>query len=294
MEAVAARLRELGDEFSLEQIAATRELFTSRVARPADVGAVVVRDLAFGPDPRHRLDVFRPATARLDLPVVVFVHGGGFVQGDKGDASSPFYNNFGAWAVSAGFIGVTLTYRLAPAHPWPAGAADLERAVGWIRQHIGEHGGAPERVVLTGQSAGATHVAGYLARQGCAAGSSPQVAAAVMFSGMFEFAVTDRHPMYAAYFGTDYARYPEVSTAAALGTTLTPCLFTVSEFDPQLFQRQAAAVVAARAAATGRCPELLYLVGHNHVSSVMQLTAPTDSLGPRLAEFVRRHTGAEC
>ncbi len=41
--------------------------------------------------------------------MVVFVHGGGFVQGDKGAADAPFYNNFGAWAVRAGFVGVTMT-----------------------------------------------------------------------------------------------------------------------------------------------------------------------------------------
>ena len=62
-------------------------------------------------------------------------------------------------------VGVTMTYRLAPQHQWPAGAQDVGQAVAWVAQNIGEYGGDPSRVVLAGHSAGATHVAGYLASQ---------------------------------------------------------------------------------------------------------------------------------
>lgn len=285
MNPVFARLRELGDEFTPEQIMATRNLFAPLVPRP-DADARIERDLRYGPDARNRLDVFAPRNGGAARPVVVFVHGGGFLQGDKGDAEAPFFNNFGAWALREGFIGVTVTYRLAPTHVWPSGAEDLALVVAWLREHIGAHGGDAGRIVLTGQSAGATHVASYLAGQ--AGSGAVQVAGAALFSGVFDLAIADRTGPNAAYYGQEFWRRPERSTLAALAVTTVPCLYSVSEFDPLQFQRQAGAIVSARLAATGRCPELLYLAGHNHVSSVMQLGSAPDTLGAPLAAFVRR------
>jgi len=98
-----------GDDFTPAQLTTTRELFVPRALQPAQVKAAVTRDLAYGPDARHRLDVFAPAEAGAGRQVVVYVHGGGFVQGDKGGEGAPFFNNVGAWAVRSGSIGKTLS-----------------------------------------------------------------------------------------------------------------------------------------------------------------------------------------
>ena len=170
MESLIARLRALGNEFTPGQIAATRALLAPLVARPADVGAQWSGTWATG---RTRasgwMSFTRPKQAALP-PGVVFVHGGGFVMGDKGDADAPFFNNFGAWAVRAGFVGVTMTYRLAPAHLWPSGPVDVEavRPVAGSA-NINRYGGLANGIVLVGHSAGAAHVAGEPARHGCVA-----------------------------------------------------------------------------------------------------------------------------
>src|SRR5690606_14680846 len=113
-------------------------------------------------------------------PVIVFIHGGGFMMGSKGEPEAAFYSNIGAWAASRGMIGVTMNYRLAPAHPWPSGADDVARAADWLAANVAAHGGDPGRIVLVGQSAGATHVAGVLAEPDLAQGN---IAGAVMLSG---------------------------------------------------------------------------------------------------------------
>lgn len=284
------RLRAIGDTFNMETIGATRALLEPQALQPQSVAAAVERDLAYGNDPRHRLDVFHePAGAGSDLrPVVVFVHGGGFAMGDKGGADAPFYNNFGAWAVREGFIGVTMTYRHAPAHAWPAGALDVAQAVAWLRANSAQYMGGGSCIVLVGQSAGAAHVAGYLAGHGGATGAAPVVAAAVLMSGIYEPDMFERNPMHEVYFGTDRETYPDRSAVLALAATAVPCLFTISEFDPPQFQRQLAAVFAARTAMSGRCPEVQYLAGHNHVSPAMHLGAQSDVVGVRLAGYVRR------
>lgn len=284
------QLSRIGEEFTPAAIQATQQLFSPLALRPELAGAAVERDLRYGEDPRHRLDVFHAPQA-AGLPVILFVHGGGFAAGDKGDAGSPFYNNVGAWAVRSGFVGVTMTYRLAPAHGWPAGAADVAAAVQWLHANIARFGGDPGRIVLAGQSAGGAHVAGFLAGQGQAGAARPGVEGAVLLSGIYEPDAFQVNPMHAVYFGRDRAVYCARSAVLGLAGSTVPCLFTISEFDPPQFHAQLAAVFAARVALEGRCPEVLYLHGHNHVSSSLQLGTAFDTLGPALIRFVQRLRG---
>lgn len=284
------QLRAMGEEFTPASIQATHKLFAPLALTPAQAGAVVQRNLAYGADPRHRLDVFHGPLA-APRPVVVFVHGGGFVGGDKGGADAPFYNNVGAWAVRSGFVGVTMTYRLAPSAAWPAGATDVGAAVGWLQANISRFGGDPTRIVLVGQSAGATHVAGYLAGHGGTSDARAAVTAAALLSGFYEPDAFHVDPMQETYFGSDRGRYPAQSAVLALAASTVPCLFTISEFDLPLFHAQLAAVFAARVAMRGRSPQVLYLHGHNHFSSSLQLGSAIDSLGPALVSLAQATQG---
>jgi triacylglycerol lipase len=133
---VYTRLRALGRDFTPAQILATREILAPLVSRPAGKH-LVGRDLHYGPDARQRLDLFVPPRASATL---VFMHGGGFVQGDKGGADAPFYNNVAAWALAQGFAAVNMTYRLAPLHPWPTGAQELALVLDWLADELPRHG----------------------------------------------------------------------------------------------------------------------------------------------------------
>ena len=125
---IARRVAAIGDVVGPDQAAASRDIFAPLHETPPHDGVDIVRDARYGPHERHRLDVFRPAEGR-DLPVVVFVHGGGFVAGDKSTAGTPYYDNVGLWAARSGMVGVTMNYRLAPEHRWPSGAQDVGAAV---------------------------------------------------------------------------------------------------------------------------------------------------------------------
>jgi triacylglycerol lipase len=119
-----------------------------------------------------------------------------------------------------------------------------------------------------------------------AEGRDPGIAAAVMVSGIFDIASAGTSEMHVAYFGEDTSVWPARSTLAGLASTPVPCLFSVSELDPPMFQRQTAAAVAAVVAAQGRWPAFQWLRGHNHLSSVLQLGAGVDSFGPELRRFI--------
>jgi len=94
-------------------------------------------DIAFGPHERHRLDVHVPKAKSAGLrPVVMFVFGGGFVQGHKNLHGEWIYGNVPNFFARNDIIGVNVNYRLAPEHQWPAGAEDVARAVAWAHQNI--------------------------------------------------------------------------------------------------------------------------------------------------------------
>ncbi|MBU0723499.1 MAG: alpha/beta hydrolase [Alphaproteobacteria bacterium] len=116
----------------------------------------VTADIAYGPDPRHRLDVHRPAGDALH-PVVVFFYGGGWKNGARGD-----YKFVAEALVKRGYVVVIPDYRVYPAVRFPVFIEDGAKAVRWVHENIRQHGGDPERLYLGGHSAGA-HLGAMLA-----------------------------------------------------------------------------------------------------------------------------------
>jgi triacylglycerol lipase len=114
------------------------------------------------------------------------------------------------------------------------------------------------------------------------------ISGAIMISGLYDVARADHNSFNAAYYGEDATRWPEQSTLQKLAETSVPCLYTVSQFDPPEFQRQAAWLVEAHTTRHGRRPRLIQLTGHNHLSSVQQIGNAMDTLGPELLRFIHR------
>ncbi|MBT2187467.1 alpha/beta hydrolase [Sphingobium nicotianae] len=282
-------LKSLGCELSHGLIERTQKHLAANVTLPAEA-PVVTRDLAYGPDARHCLDLFKPAGAE-NAPVLVFVHGGGFVRGDKRLPKMPFYDNIGCWAAEQGWIGVTINYRLAPDHMWPAGAQDVALAVAWLREHVADHGGNPRQIFLMGQAAGASHVATYLALPQVQPAGGVGVAGAVLLSGNYDPATASPNAYHLAYYGTDLDRYPSFSMVPGLVVTNVPLCFVVCEYDGIDYRRQAATLVGAYGKARGDIPRIHWLPGHNHLSPVMAVGTPYDALGPLVSDFVRGHVG---
>lgn len=92
-------------------------------------------------------------------PLVVYVHGGGWHEGDRGAAMHPWLNPL---LVSHGYVTASVTYRLSGEAPWPAPLEDVRSALRWLREEARDLGADPERVGLWGHSAGA-HLAALAA-----------------------------------------------------------------------------------------------------------------------------------
>jgi acetyl esterase/lipase len=108
------------------------------------------------PDERHQLDLYLPR-GRRDYPVVVLVHGGAWMVGDK--RCCGLYSSVAEFLAGQG-IGVAVpNYRLSPQVRHPEHVRDVARAFAWVHAHIAEYGGRPDRMFLMGHSAGGHLVA---------------------------------------------------------------------------------------------------------------------------------------
>ena len=249
------------------------------------------RDLAYGGHERQRLDVHTAGPESIGTaagaPVLVFVHGGGFTGGDKHVAGSPMYDHIGAWAVRNGWVGVTITYRLAPEHTWPSGAKDVAAAVAWVRANIASYGGDPSRVVVAGHSAGCVHVASYLAGQGD--GTLDGIRGGALLSGFYQIPdATERGGPELSYFGDRPSA--EVNTLPGLLDSEVPLIFAIAERDPRFSQSQIAGLTAAWFARKGTVPQVIWSEGHNHISQIGSVGVDDLALGAQLARFVNRVT----
>jgi acetyl esterase/lipase len=279
----------MGTPVSPEAIVAVRELYTPfQEAEPYE-GIGVTRDQAYGKHPRQQLDVFAPDGIAEPRPVVLFVHGGGFVGGERRTPGTPYYDNVGVWAARNGFVGVTMSYRLAPEFKFPSGPDDVAGAIAWVRENIAAHGGDPHAIVLLGQSAGASHVAAYGAREV----RDENVRAIALMSGVYDYAPFETAPNIRAYLGDGLERLKAAASIAGLVASQLPVLVCISEFDTEAFHEQAHLLAEAFYQRDGRCANFLYLPRHNHLSQITHLNASGIEdrlLADRLAEFVRVHT----
>ncbi|WPB87418.1 alpha/beta hydrolase [Sediminicoccus rosea] len=269
-----AAIRAIGPTMGAEGVTRTAAALAALQPPPA---VEPLRDQRYGPDPRHRLDVFSPGAGAR--PVLVFVHGGGFTGGDKTRPGAFYYDNIGQWAARSGLVGVNITYRLAPQHAYPAVVEDIAAALAWVRANIAAHGGDPARIVLMGQSAGAAHVGDYLA----AHAASPGVASAVLVSGVHDVGSYPASPTTGAYYGTDPIRLAQRSAIPGLTRLAIPLFLASADLEPRPFQDQVARLNAALCLA-GRCPPYLHMAGHNHFSTVFAIgTADQELTIPILA-----------
>ncbi|VVD98933.1 alpha/beta hydrolase [Pandoraea cepalis] len=290
-----ARMRALGPRWA-DDIAAGRRLvletYTPLLAQASTDAYTVVRDLAYGPHARHRLDVYRPASRlREPAPVVVFVHGGGFVRGDM-NANAQIYGNVPRYFARHGCVAVNVEYRLAPEAPFPGGAQDVGAAVRWVREHIGEYageGGADvRRMLLIGHSAGGSHVASYLCDPRVRP-AQPEVAGTVLISARLRADVLPDNPNapgVVAYYGDAPARHEADAPMAHAEAMPVPVMTVVAEFENPHLDTYALEFCHRLAKRDARAPRWLQVRDHNHTSVVAHLDSGDESLGREILHFL--------
>jgi acetyl esterase/lipase len=188
------------------------------------------RDLAYGPAPGQTLDVYLPA-GKANAPILLMVHGGGWMFGDKGNVGS-VANKVRHW-LPRGYIVASANYRMARP-PDPLGQAeDVGRALAFVQANASSWGGDAKRVVLIGHSSGAHLVALLTAAPAIVArsGTGPWLGTVALDSAALDLVglMNARHPrLHDRVFGSDPARWAELSPLHRLTTRPVPMLLVCS------------------------------------------------------------------
>jgi acetyl esterase/lipase len=238
----------------------------------------VAADLAFGADPRQRLDVYVPTGAR-NAPVVVFFYGGSWNSGRRQDYA------FAARALAArGFVTVVPDYRLVPAVRYPAFVEDGATAIAWVQDNIARYGGDPARIGVGGHSAG-----GYIAlllaidqRWLARAGAPGAIKAAVGLAGPYDFYPFEPGGAAEAAFGG--ATDPRSTQPIAHVRADAPPVLLLSGADDTTVRPRNATALAAALTAKGAAAEVKLYPGVGHIGIILAVSKPFRSKAPALAD----------
>ncbi|MSQ73868.1 MAG: alpha/beta hydrolase [Betaproteobacteria bacterium] len=248
----------------------------------------VTRDIAYGAHPRQVLDVYAPRGA-ANSPVVVFVHGGAFVNGNK-DRSSEIYSNVCWYLARHGVLGINMEYRLAPEFKYPCATEDVAAAVAWARKNAGRFGGDPERIFLMGHSAGATHTGCYAYDRRFHPPEGSGIRGFITVSGRVRietFADNPNATKVKAYFGDDAQLMERGSVVSHVAPDSVPTMIALAQYENPLLDMHGAELFHRLASARRRAPRLVWLAGHNHNSAISHLNTAEDRLGREIIEFIR-------
>lgn len=247
-----------------------------------------LRDFAYGPHERQKLDLYLPANGASKRAAVVFVHGGAFTEGDR-NRSPEIYANVSRYFAKAGIAGVNSGYRLAPEIHYPDGSRDIGAAVQWTRRHAGEFGIDPNRIFVMGHSAGAAHAAGYAYERRLHPADGPGIAGLIVVSGRVRADSLAENPnakRVEAYYGTDVSMFNQCSPVSHVDAASVPTLVAWSEFENPLLDVYCAELVYRLAQAKRRSPPVVSLKRHNHASMIAHIGLEEDVLGSALCEFI--------
>jgi acetyl esterase/lipase len=235
-------------------------------AAPALAQGLPTRDIAFGPDPRQRLDIYLPRGGEGRRPVVFFIYGGSWSSGAKST-----YGFVGDAFAGRGYVTVIADYRLVPEVRFPTFIEDGARALAFVREGIGRYGGDPGRIFLAGHSAGAYNAMmlaldpRYLARAGV---PRQAVRAAAGLSGPYDFLPLEGRVTRAA-FGN--ARNPAETQPISFARRGAPRIFLGTGTADTTVQPRNTDALAARLGAVGVPVTVRKYDGVGHAGTVLAL-----------------------
>jgi len=237
-------------------------------------------DIAYGPLPRQKLDVYRPRRPSATADVVIFFYGGHWQSGQKRD-----YLFVAEALTSQGFIAVLPDYRLYPDVTFPAFVQDGALAVRWVHDHAKDLGGDPHRIFLMGHSAGAhiaallTLDAGYLQSVGL---DRDAIRATAALSGPYDFTPTpgDR----AVFAMTSRIRSSQSFEPIDFVDGREPPMLLIHGLADRTVDPANAVQLAKRIQSAGGVVEYIAYPGKGHVEVVLSLAWAFRWIAPTLRD----------
>ena len=236
----------------------------------------MIGDIAYGDGPSETLDIFFPEGPRTNLPVHLFIHGGYWRMFSKRD-----YSYMAQTITAAGAIAVIMDYALMPAVRLGVLVDQTRRAGQWVVNHIAGYGGDPERLSVSGHSAGA-HLATFLLHAGR---RQPAMKSAFLLGGLYDLKPLQRSFLQNEISLTDQEVQEFTPLSKAYDQHCTVIVAVGSEETPPFHDQ------AARFADLLRMQKLkvqaVSVAGENHMSSVRDLGVRSQEFGKLLMAMVK-------
>lgn len=250
-------------------------------------GYKLSEDISYGSLPRQKLDVYVPLQHQAKPPVVLFYYGGSWDSGEKADYK------FAAEAfTSSGFIAVIPDYRVYPEVKFPGFMADPAKAAKWVKDHIQDYGGDPERIFLAGHSAGA-HIAVMLALNGeylAKEGLQPRdFRATIGLAGPYDFLPLQSERLK-KIFGPEDQRWKSQPIEFVTGSN-QPMLLLVGLKDSTVWTHNTSNL-AAKIKAHGGPVQVVEYPTYGHIDMAAKLAKPLRGNGDLLkpiVDFINQH-----
>jgi acetyl esterase/lipase len=242
--------------------------------------------IAYGSDPRQKLDVYVPRHRVPNAPVVVFFYGGSWNSGSRSD-----YSFVGEALASRGIVAVLADYRLYPQVRYPLFLEDGAQAVAWTHEHIRQYAGDPQRLYLMGHSSGAYNVAMLaLDPQWLAAvGLSPHdLRGWIGLAGPYDFLPIKNPQVRPVFFWPDSP--PQSQPINHVSRGAPPALLIASRDDTLVNPTRNTGGLAQKLRAAGVPVQDLYYSRTGHATLVATLSRPMRGLAPvldQVAGFVK-------
>lgn len=232
-------------------------------------------DIAYGDAPSENLDLFFPADTSKPCPVHIFIHGGYWRAFSRRD-----YSLVAETVVSAGAIAVIVDYALMPAVRMATLVDQVGRAKQWVLDNIAQHGGDPERLTISGHSAGA-HLATTLFQHDRA---PSQVRSALLLGGLYNL-----KPLQKSFLKDEIALTDdEVAAFSPMKKQFDACtgvMVVVGAKETTPFHEQAN-TFSRKLSGQGLAVSQRIVVNRNHMDSVRDLGVPYSLTGRYLAEVI--------
>ena len=127
---------------------------------PTPMAISTYNDVSYGTDPAQRFDVYVPKNADTLLPLIIFVHGGAWIAGDKSNVSA-----IAIFLAQQGFVVINMNYRLLPNFSYPAPMEDIQMVLQWVNRNSEQYSIDITRIGMSGHSAGGHLIALYALTQ---------------------------------------------------------------------------------------------------------------------------------
>lgn len=246
-------------------------------------GVDATEGIAYGADPRQRLDIYRPAGAKELRPLVVFFYGGSWQGGRRAD-----YRFVGEALAERGFVAVVADYRVHPQVLYPEFLRDCAAAVEWVARHAATYGGDDRRLFLMGHSAGAYNAAmlaldpRWLGTVGLDPGRD--LRGWIGISGPYDF-LPIKDPVVQEIFGPREG-WPDTQPIAHAGAGAPPALLLTGDADDKVSPRNTRNL-AQKLQGLGVPVEKVLFPGIGHVRPVVSFAGPFRDAVPVLDEAAR-------